>query len=486
MSIYELNDSTPPDQSKQITLEVGAGIGLPDYDYVPSPEDMQAVDNSVPSEPVATQEETGKRQNWLLRHWRGLAIGAFVGGVAVDLQSTDSLTSLGHKVLETAPWAVTGLGVTEAMWVGGVALAAIGAGLKIGNPLTLPKRWSEVSHAVGHNPAYKAGLAINALGALGTAGVLAAATVKGLPPEAWPGAFPLIAADVAQTISSRLLLAKGLKTTRLEKAKSHEVSELTVRNATQEDIGALAALDLRLFKGAYGDKRPAMGEVITMLSKRLDNNPDGMFVVTVGDEPKGFVTAFRTNVPVDEFRSWEQSTANGSLEGVVERDGKYLYIANLTVDTRGAAGATDMLLARVVAQAVGGGVEYGYFCSRIPGFRRWAEAQAKESGSALAEGAALHELARQYASLTRKVDNKGKKMRPYDPELSMYESRGFERVKLVPGGFSDYKSMGYEVLFKAAVPGFAAWTKNIKPLRLAFAAGIRKLASHPRLLGKLL
>ena len=214
-----------------------------------------------------------------------------------------------------------------------------------------------------------------------------------------------------------------------------------------------------------------------MLTKRWHNAKGWMFVAEKGGKVEGFATAFRTNKSAEDFVSWEDSTNNGTLEGRVEPDGKYVYVANLTINRDAdVKGAKDMLLANLFANAIRDGVEYGYFESRMPGFQEWVNENKK---SDLSTGE-LTKLAKEYAELRRED---GKRV---DWQLRMYEGDGFKIGEPILGAFDDEASLGFGVVCKAAIPGNGAFMKNVAPARKALAGTLRQVAKNPKLLEKVL
>lgn len=431
--------------------------------------------------PIENIDAAGRSEqsNWLKRNYLKLSLGALVVGAGVTM-ATNPLDHMEKQVVEAAPWALGGLGATEGMWIGGAALMAGSAGKRIGNPFTLRSRWGEISQSIVDSPGFKAGLAINTIGALGTAGVIAAGAGTSLPPETWPGAFGLAAGDMAGTVAFRAPIVAAIKKNKAEatvaKSEQSVAPRVKVRPARLDDMERLSEIDLLLFEKAYGQELPEKEEIKDMLTRRFLNNPDWMFVSEVNGEIEGFVTAFRTNVPFEEFVSWEKSTANGTLDGKVDPNGRYVYVANMTIKHEAVElGAEDMLLANLFANGIHDGVEYGYFVARMPYFKRWLQAEGHNPGSR----EELNALAEQYMELR---DEKGKRQ---DKQLKMYESYGFQLKRLVAKAFEDDASMDYGVVFKANVPPTDA-LKKIKPVRVAMGAALRQVAKHPKLLQKVL
>lgn len=434
------------------------------------------------SEIVTAAVQDVEAAGWWKRNnakvYLGLAAAGLTGtGVGVANGSFETIVS---DVKDEAPWVGPALIGSEALFIGGLAGMAAGAGKEIGNPFTIRRRMPEILAGAVDNKAVKAGLAVNTLGALGTAGVVASAAVKALPPETWPAALGFATADMASTIALRAGAYKGSRHL-AEKAKTREVRpNIKARLARPEDIDRMADIDLELFDKAYGEEKPSKQEVVDMLTRRLENGGDCMFVAELDGKVEGFVSAFRTDSSADEFSSWEYSTNNGTLDGKVAPDGKYLYVTNMTIRNNASkAGAKEMLLANMFAYAIEAGVEYGYFESRMPLFKRWLDRQTK-NGLEVDDNEALDSIAEQYMDL--RMDN-GKR---YDPLLRMYEGYGYHIDRLVPDAFSDDASLGYGVICKADIPPVHSRLKQFKAVRRAYAGAVRLAAKSPKLIQKVL
>ena len=140
-------------------------------------------------------------------------------------------------------------------------------------------------------------------------------------------------------------------------------------------------------------------------------------------------------------------------------------------------GAKDMLLANLFANAIHeGGVEYGYWESRMPQFKEWLDATGKE----IVSDEELDQLAHEYAQLTRED---GKR---YDWQLRMYEADGFKLKTLVANAFNDQASMNYGAVFTVPCPPNSETLKKIAPARKAYATALRLIAKNPKLLAKVL
>jgi len=469
----DLNQGTFPAQPEKILL--------PQFDR-----DGESVEFSTQNEGVVagipeatiTSESVKTSRSEKIR--KTLAVGSlalFALGGAVTL-AENPLGDLKNDVVESAPWALTAGIATEVMWVGGAALMLTGAGIKIGDPRKIHSRakavglWSGTNESISSSMTYKTGLRINTIGAVSLAGVIAGGAITALPPETWPGALGFAAMDIAGTAALRAPLYKGVR----KVAAAEKETKVTVRKAQLEDIDRLADIDLELFDQAYGEALPNKQDVVEMLTSRWENAKGWMFVAEQNGQVEGFVTAFRTNKSSEDFESWEDSTANGTLEGKVDPKGKYVYVANMTIKHEAVVqGAKDMLLANLFANAIHeGGVEYGYWESRMPQFKEWLDATGREAAS----DEELDQLAHEYSQLTRED---GKR---YDWQLRMYESDGFKLKNLVANAFNDQASMNYGAVFYVPCPPKPDILKRIAPIRKSYAVALRAIAKNPKLLAK--
>lgn len=444
------------------------------------------VTRDVPSEPLeqsnhvpATDPELGQQadtdtsepstaRRWLVRGAYGaLAVG---GAVTLALSPWDKLE---HDVESAAPWVGGGIVATEALWIGGAAIALGASGQKIGNPFTIKKRFGEVKESLKSSRVVETGVTVNTAGALGTAGFIMAGAVAALPVETWPGAVGIAALDMASTVALRAPIYQALHKDKAE--TNAEAIKPMIRRTRLEDIDRLADLDLELFAKAYGEKLPTKEAVIDMLTRRYHNTAgELMFTAELDGQIEGFVTALRTNKGEEGFESWEDSTANGTLDGKVEPKGKYVYVVNMTISPKGTAmGAKPMLLANLFADGVRGGAAYGFFESRMPGFRRWLT----KSGKMTDDPETLHDHALEYFDVRRRDGQR------LDKHLRMHERDGFELGRVVPNAFDDYESLDFGVVCKADSP-LPKTLQKIAPARWAFAGALRQIAKHPKILNK--
>lgn len=254
-----------------------------------------------------------------------------------------------------------------------------------------------------------------------------------------------------------------------------------VRRAEERDLDRLAEIDLMMFDKAYGQDVPKHSEVKEMMARRLGNIKDGgggMFVCEVDGEVNAFATYFRTNKPWEEFTTWEDTTNNGTLDGVVEPEGRYAYVVNMTVAPRASkVRGMQKVVANMFASAITEGLEYGYFVSRIPQLTQWMQEKGIDYTTRSPEE--LDALAAEYITTTT-ISRKGKE-EPYDYELRTYLRSGFKEGSLVKGGFSDEESLNYGVTFRVDTP----LTNLPRPFRRIAAAGLSLAARSTKLAGKL-
>lgn len=396
-----------------------------------------------------------------------LSGGLFVAGIIASLVlNLNPLSGTWRRLVISAPWLAIAVAITEGLWLLGAAIMAVSVGHRTLRPLTLRPLASASSPLTTER--FRLGLLLNTAGALGSAAVATLAVVAILPSEAWPGAFGAVALDMIGTLVTR----SGLYAATRGKHPARQQAVLTTRLARMSDLERLAEIDLQMFDKAYGAEKPAKDLVVETFSKRLANAPDGMFVAEVDGVVEGFATCFRTDVPHEQFVSWEHSTANGTLDGKVCPEGRFGYVVNLTICPRAAAlGAEDVLLARMFALGIGYGVEYAYFVSRIPLFRRWLTRHAPNT---IANGEVLN-AAHEYCKLRTAAGER------FDPLLRLYEKHGLIFQRLVEDAFSDKASLDFGVLFTAPMPlGHALG--HLRPVRFVASAALRALTRWPSLL----
>lgn len=468
----------PDDRDRNFREQIHADLPVRDTEQLEV--DSGELEPSVTNYSQITPAESGdsniveQKENKFRSALKKSSIALFLGGSALAL-ATNPAGEMKDDLIDAAPWVLLAGGTTEAMWVGGLAVMAVGAGKRIGNPLKLRERYGEITQDVVSSKTFRTGLYINTVGAVGTAGVIAGGAISGLPPETWPGAVGLASADLLMTAGIRSGLYLNIKDSKDNDIDLEKPPKVTVRKAQVDDIDRLADIDLLLFDKAYGTEKPEKKEIVDMLTKRLNNNPDWMYVAEIRGEVEGFVSAFQTNKPIEDFTSWEDSTGGGTLEGKVDPEGNYAYVTNMTIKHEAVElGAEEMLLANLFANGIRAGVEYGYFVGRMPHFKRWLESEGLDVS---AESAG--------ANAERYLNSKNENGDRIDPQVRMYESFGFKLERLVDNAFEDDASMNYGTVFKAYVPPPES-LKKFKTARIITSALLRQIAKKPKLLKKVL
>ena len=123
------------------------------------------------------------------RQQKKLAIGVFLASGLMLLSHPQDLNKTKNAIEDNAKAAYVIFPITEgAAWLGaGIMLAS--AGRKIGNPLTIKKRLTEVKTELSDNTAYRAGWTLGAIGAVGTSATVAIGAVTTMPESTWPAAL---------------------------------------------------------------------------------------------------------------------------------------------------------------------------------------------------------------------------------------------------------------------------------------------------------
>lgn len=132
--------------------------------------------------------------SWFKRHRLGLGIAGIALAGALSVTQFDKTVG---DVEHAAHWAVPALFTTETAAWGGAALMLLSAGKRLGNPLTVKKRLTQIATELEDNSQYKAGFALNVSGAAGTSIVIAAGALTSLPITSWPLAAGAAGASLA-------------------------------------------------------------------------------------------------------------------------------------------------------------------------------------------------------------------------------------------------------------------------------------------------
>lgn len=432
-------------------------------------------------------------KSFLSRHLNKILIGCAALSVGYTVVS-DDLGDLKDDVVEAAPWIGTGVIASEVAFIGGLALMGASVGASIKNPLKLRQELPEMVSKANDSRLFKAGFWLNTSGAVGDFGVLSVGILKEMPPSSW-GVLGLTLTDLAGTIGVRKWALESMKSASVDNGHTTgdvEVilddsdippNSVDIRRAVADDVEGLVELDLSRFRKAYGDSVPDRSELRTMFQKRIENAGEWMYIVEIDNIIEGFITAYRTNKTHEEFISWEHSTNMGTLDGCVEENGRYVYIANMTMSPKAMkTGAENTAIVKLFAEAVKHGVEYEYFVSRMPLFNRWLKSELKKGRideTDINNKVKLTEIAEKYSKL-KKITKNGEVL--YDPELRMYSSMGISQERVVENGFQDESSMNFGVVCKIDVPPNNRFIKKSKIVRNGLATFFNFASRHPKIL----
>lgn len=175
----------------------------PDNIFTEETQDSLPQHDVVPSEPV--------RDHWLRRNWKKIIIGTtFAASGAYLLSQPAELSKSVGKMEINDNIAYEVFPATEGCaWLGAV-LMMTSAGKKMGNPLTVKTRLSQIKSELDDNKLFRAGWTLGAVGAVGTSATVAIGSVVTLPDSSWPLAFGVSAASLAfSTIPFRPNRARG-------------------------------------------------------------------------------------------------------------------------------------------------------------------------------------------------------------------------------------------------------------------------------------
>jgi len=263
------------------------------------------------------------------------------------------------------------------------------------------------------------------------------------------------------------------KTAESAPAGSERVAKITTRSAEMHDVPTMVDIDMRAFASVYGGYDKSEDELRDELTQKFTNRMElvGGHYIKIAErdgEMVGFIACCPTSENPENFRSWEDSTDNGTLNGTYDPNGKNLYIVSLSMLSKGSAElAQNMLFGSMLSELVNGDFDLAYFESRVPGLRRWMRAEARRSGL---EFKCLSEdqkdaYALQYFNLKKE---KNGKMVPKDKLLEIYDSAGCRFVDIYKDAYQDELSMNYGVL---------AIFDNPMPERARKIPVVRKMAS---------
>jgi hypothetical protein len=235
---------------------------------------------------------------------------------------------------------------------------------------------------------------------------------------------------------------------------------LNRRTARPEDLETLVDIDMWAFGSVYRDydidNESLRAELKDKFADRLEKLGSGIQLVEIDERVCGFITSCPTSKEPNTFKSWEDTTDNGTLETTYDPHGDYLYIVTLSMVSKGSAEkAQNMLVTHAIGKLVSEGYKQAYFESRMPGLRSWVKRQCREQGLDINQLKDEQKdlFANTYFGLATHVN--GKEV-PKDVLLRMYKAIGCNLIKVVPNAYKDKPSMDYGVVctFDNPLPEF--------------------------------
>ncbi len=262
-----------------------------------------------------------------------------------------------------------------------------------------------------------------------------------------------------------------------------------LREATREDIPAMVDVDLVAFRSVYKNYDMAPEELREDLLAKFTGRFDKIggqwseMLFSRDERPLGFITACPTSKPPEDFKSWEDTTDDGTLETTYDPGGRYLYVVSLSVLPEGSnSKGQDMLMTNMIGRIIAGDYQ-AYFESRLPGLKKWVLARCRDEKRSLSSLniAERDNYAQTYFESTTEKD--GKKV-PLDPLMRMYESMGCSFIKLAPDAYKDELSLDYGVVcqFDNPLPD----RLRHRPLaRKAIGMAVRAASHSPRIMERI-
>lgn len=151
-----------------------------------------------------------KVTNFVGRQKTKICLGVTAASVASTL-AFEPFDGTKDQIIEAAPYVVGGMAASEIAWLGGAAMMVGAVGSKIPiNPLKLKSKIPEISEKANDSKLFKAGFAVNVVGALGDFAVLSGAVVQNLPPHSW-GILGFTLVDLGVTLTVRKAMINGIK-----------------------------------------------------------------------------------------------------------------------------------------------------------------------------------------------------------------------------------------------------------------------------------
>ena len=278
------------------------------------------------------------------------------------------------------------------------------------------------------------------------------------------------------------------KSSEFASAGSERVAQIITRSADMSDVVNMVDVDLRAFSSVYGGYDKNEDELRAELTQKFANRIElvgGQYIKVAerDGEMVGFIACCPTSEDPEDFRSWEKTTDNGTLNETYDPNGKNLYIVSLSMIPRGSSElAQNMLFGSILSELVKGDFDLAYFESRVPGLRRWMRSEARRTGQDFQNlnDEQKDAYALQYFNLKKE---KNGKMVPKDKLLEIYDSAGCRFVDIYKYAYQDELSMNYGVLaiFDNPMPERA---RRIPIVRTMASLAIRQAAKSNYLMEK--
>lgn len=256
---------------------------------------------------------------------------------------------------------------------------------------------------------------------------------------------------------------------------------------TDKDVYDMAALDVRSFRDVYGANLDAGRYLRSVFQRRLEITGSDwtQLVRDSGGALLGFLMCCPTDKKPEDFTSWEETTNNGTLEGVCNPKGPNVYVVSLTTTPNRFGGETyqGMLYANLIGKFIAENMELAFFESRMPMFRRWARKQTRSKNLKLGSlgDDDLQKLANEYAKLTSEDEDGNIALQ--DPVLREFARLGCKFLDPVPNAYEDPMSLNFGCvgIFDNPLPRLM---RSIPGIPRAAGTIIRAASKHPSLVDR--
>jgi hypothetical protein len=258
---------------------------------------------------------------------------------------------------------------------------------------------------------------------------------------------------------------------------------ITVRHANKSDIEGMLSIERSRYAEIYDNNPKALNDVEQRFRRRIKVAQSWMWVAEISGQIVGFITGQPTNSEPQDFKSWEESTDNGTLEKTFDPTGKNVYVVNLDVSREATKNnAQYMLMAQLGAKGIREGKDKVIFESRMPEFRNYVykELRISEQDWLDTPREVQKNIAEKYSNLT--IVKNGKKVKK-DRLLRFYDQSGFNLAKVFANAFKDPESLDYGMLCTGGNP--VPKKLRIKPVNLVVAKLFEKIGKNPKLLEKM-